>query len=156
GTNAGAVRFLRVAEHVLSDPGRCLWMTAQGRFADPRERPLSLQAGLAHLLARRPDVVAVPLALEYPFWSEKRPEALAAMGRPLRASQGAEAWQSALTDALEATQDRLAQAALARDPAAFQTILGGARGVGGIYGTWRRLRDLAAGRQHDPDHLTES
>ncbi|MEM8822094.1 MAG: lysophospholipid acyltransferase family protein [Pseudomonadota bacterium] len=157
GTSAGAIRFLQVSEHLLSDPGRSLWLTAQGRFADPRERPLELQTGLAHLMARLPNAVAIPLAIEYPFWSEKRPEALAAIGTPLHDSASdAEGWQKALTAALETTQDRLCEAAIARDPALFEIILGGNRGVGGVYGAWSRLRDLVTGRRHNPDHLTES
>ncbi|MEM7491257.1 MAG: lysophospholipid acyltransferase family protein, partial [Pseudomonadota bacterium] len=108
GTTGGAVRFLRVAEHVLADPGRSLWMTAQGRFADPRERPLALQTGLAHLMARMSSATALPLALEYPFWTEKRPEALAALGDPVHAVAGdVDACQTALTRGLETIQDRL-------------------------------------------------
>ncbi|WP_299817684.1 lysophospholipid acyltransferase family protein [uncultured Jannaschia sp.] len=150
---AGAARFLRVGTHLLGDPKRMLWMTAQGRFADPRERPVALRPGLAHLMARVPGAMALPLAIEYPFWSEKRPEALAAFGRPLADLGPVGAWQDGLDAALTATQDRLAKAAMAREPAAFETILGGARGVGGVYGLWSRLRDMAAGRGHDPDHL---
>ncbi|MEM7642505.1 MAG: lysophospholipid acyltransferase family protein [Pseudomonadota bacterium] len=157
GSPAGAVRFIRIGQHLLSNPKRSLWLTPQGRFADPRERPVTLQAGLAHLMARVPGAVALPLAMEYPFWSEKRPEALAAFGTPLRnVTADVDGWQTALTGGLETIQDHLAQAAIARDTVAFETILGGARGVGGIYGTWCRLRDLATGRRHNPDHLTES
>ncbi|WP_299837467.1 lysophospholipid acyltransferase family protein [uncultured Jannaschia sp.] len=152
-SRAGGVRFLRVGTHLLDDPSRTLWMTVQGRFADPRERPVTLRPGLAHLMARVPDATALPVALEYPFWSEKRPEALAAFGSPLVDVGSAAAWQGALEMGLTATQDRLAAAATARDPAAFETILGGARGVGGVYGLWSRLRDTAAGRGHDPDHV---
>ena len=155
GTRAGAVRFLRVGTQVVSDPRRCLWMTAQGRFADPRERPVDLRAGLAHLLARVPGAVALPLALEYPFWSEKRPEALCHFGPPVPATDGAEALHDRLGAALEAAQDRLAGAALARDPAAFETILGGRRGVGGIYAAWSRLRAAGGGARYDPDHLPD-
>jgi 1-acyl-sn-glycerol-3-phosphate acyltransferase len=155
GRRAGAARFLRVGAHVLSDPRRMIWMTAQGRFADPRERPAAMRPGLAHLLARVPRAVAVPVALEYPFWSEKRPEALAAFGDPLRPQGDAEGVQAALEQALEATQDRLAEAAMARDAAAFRVLIGGGRGVGGFYGAWQRLRALAAGRRYDPDHLTQ-
>ena len=153
-SRAGAARFLRIGTHLLDDPSRMIWMTAQGRFADPRERPVTLRPGLAHLMARVPHAMAVPVALEYPFWSEKRPEALAAFGAPLTGIGPAAAWRDALETALTATQDRLALAAAAREPEAFETILGGARGVGGVYGLWSRLRDIAAGRGHDPDHLT--
>lgn len=155
GTRSGALRFLKVGEHLLSDPGRTMWTTSQARFADARERPVVLRPGLAHLMARVPGAVALPLALEYPFWSEKRPEALAAFGAPLRGADGAQAWQTALEEALTATQDRLAEAAMAREPAAFDTILGGTRGVGGIYGFWSRLRAMGRARRHDPDHLPE-
>jgi 1-acyl-sn-glycerol-3-phosphate acyltransferase len=155
GTRAGAARFLRVGSHLLADPARTIWMTAQGRFADPRERPVSLRPGLAHLMARVPGAVAVPLAMEYPFWSEKRPEALAAFGVPVNGLDDADAWQAALETGLTRAQDDLAAAALARDPSVFETILGGARGVGGIYGAWTRLRDALAGRRHDPDHLAD-
>jgi hypothetical protein len=130
-----------------------IWMTAQGRFADPRERPVALRPGLARLLARVPDAVALPVALEYPFWSEKRPEALAAFGAPLRPTGTPEAMQAALEAALGRTQDALAEAARARDPAAFELLIGGGRGVGGIYGMWQRARALARGRRFEPDHM---
>ncbi len=154
-TGAGAARFLKVGTHLLEDPSRTIWMTAQGRFADPRERPVGLRPGLAHLMRRVPGTVARPMAIEYPFWSEKRPEALAAFGPPVTGHDSVEAWQDALEAGMTRTQDSLAGAAMARDPAAFATVLGGARGVGGIYGAWSRLRDVTAGRRHDPDHRTE-
>lgn len=155
GTRAGAARFLKVGAHVLSDPARMLWMTAQGRFADPRERPASMRPGLAHLLARVPGALAVPLAVEYPFWTEKRPEALCAFGPPLRPEGRPAEAHAALEAALEAAQDALAAGAMARDPAAFRPVLGGARGVGGIYGAWSRGRAALSGRRHDPDHVSD-
>ena len=156
GTRAGAVRFLKVGERVLSDPARMIWMTAQGRFADPRERPLELRPGLAHLLARVPGAVALPLAVEYPFWAEKRPEALAAFGEPVRHDGSTDATHEALTDALAGAMDRLADASVARDPARFGTVLGGVRGVGGIYGLWSRARAAVKGSPYDPDHMAET
>jgi 1-acyl-sn-glycerol-3-phosphate acyltransferase len=157
GSARGAAQFLRIGERILSDPARMLWLTSQGTFADPRVRLVELQKGLAHLMARVPGAVAVPLALEYPFWSEKRPEALAAFGPPVRADAGGRAALNAtLTEALEATQDGLARCAIARDPAAFDRVLGGRAGVGGVYGGWQRLRDALAGRVHSPDHLSDA
>jgi 1-acyl-sn-glycerol-3-phosphate acyltransferase len=156
GTRAGATRFLKVGTRVLSDPRRAIWMTAQGRFADPRERPVTLRPGLAHLLARLDGAVALPLAIEYPFWTEKRPEALCRFGAPVEVGGGAEGWQVALERGLAETQDALARAAMARDPRAFETVLGGAKGVGGIYGAWSRARALAAGKRYDPDHVGDS
>jgi 1-acyl-sn-glycerol-3-phosphate acyltransferase len=48
----GAAEFLRVGQLILSEPNRVLWVTAQGRFADVRERPLALRSGVGHLAAR--------------------------------------------------------------------------------------------------------
>lgn len=149
-SRAGAVRFLKVGQAVLSDPRRMLWVTAQGRFADPRERPLRLRAGVAALMARVPGAVALPLALEYPFWSEKRPEALLAYGAPQR-----EASEDALEEALAGTMDRLAEAAMRREPAAFEDVARGRQGVGGVYGLWSRLRAKAAGRAYVAEHMAE-
>ena len=50
------MRFLEVSTRLLADPNRMLWVTAQGRFADPRLRPLGLRGGVAHLV----DVVVLP------------------------------------------------------------------------------------------------
>ncbi|CUH40459.1 hypothetical protein JSE7799_03191 [Jannaschia seosinensis] len=154
-TRAGAARFLRVGTHILSDPKRMVWMTAQGRFADPRARPVAMRPGLSHLMARLEGAVALPLAMEYPFWSEKRPEALAAFGTPVRIGGNAKAWQAALEDALTETQDRLAAAAIARDPAAFYRVIGGRSGVGGIYGMWSRGRAWIGGHRYQSDHLSD-
>ena len=153
----GAARFLTTSQAILADPRRMLWVTAQGRFADPRERPLALRPGVAHLMARMPGAVALPLALEYPFWSEKRPEALAAFGTLLDGAEGGTAaiWAERLEGALTGTADRLAGLAQARDPSAFENLLAGKAGVGGVYGTWQRLQALAKGRRHVPDHLAE-
>jgi 1-acyl-sn-glycerol-3-phosphate acyltransferase len=152
---AGAARFLATSQGILSDPRRMLWITAQGRFADPRERPLALRPGVAHLMARVPGAVAVPLAMEYPFWSEKRPEALAAFGPPLEGTADAATWGPRLEAAMTGTCDRLATLAMARDPSAFTNLLAGRAGVGGVYGTWQRLKALARGERHVPDHLAE-
>ncbi len=131
----GARRFLRVGAAVLDAPGTVLWVTAEGEFADARRRPVVLRPGVAHLLRGRSGVVAVPLALEYPFWDESAPEALARFGPPLAAEPGRDVagWQAALGDALAATMDRLADDAMARDPARFAVLAGGRVGVGGVY-----------------------
>lgn len=150
----GAARFLHTGRCILGEPDRVMWITAQGRFADPRERPLNLRSGAAHLLARCPQVQAVPMAIEYPFWSERRPEALLAFGAPVEAapSEGPDALATRLEAALTDTADTLATRAIVRDPAAFDTLIDGSHGTGGVYGQWQRLRDRIAGREHVPDH----
>lgn len=149
---AGAAAFLRGAARVWEEPSRVLWVTAQGRFADPRERPLGLRPGVARLLARHPGAVALPLALEYPFWSERRPEALACFGAPLT---GEGITEERVEAALEAACGRLAALAQGRDPADFVTLLGGRRGAGGVWGAWERARAALRGERHRPDHQPE-
>jgi 1-acyl-sn-glycerol-3-phosphate acyltransferase len=157
GTRAGAVAFLRTGAHVLSDPRRILWVTAQGEFADARARPVRLKAGAAQLLARTPGAVALPLALEYPYWSEKKAEALAAFGDPIRVEGPARAaaWQGALEAGLQAAMDALARAAMARDAAPFDDLLRGDGGVGGTYGAWLRLKAALGGRTYEAEHAAD-
>ncbi len=149
GTRGGAAEFLSVGAGILADPRRMLWVTAQGRFSDPRERPIGVRPGVARLLRRVPGAVALPLAVEYPFWTEKSPEALARFGRPQREPDGLE---MALTE----TMDRLAEDALARDPARFATVLEGSAGIGGVYDLGRRARAALRGERFRPEHLPEN
>ena len=154
GSRAGATTFLRTSRAVLSAPSRMLWVTAQGRFADPRTRPVALRPGVAHLMAGLPGAVALPVALEYPFWDESRPEALARCGRPVEGSGSAREWHRRLEDALEEAMDALAADAAARDPSPFRELLRGQAGVGGVYDVWRRARALAKGEQFSSAHAS--
>jgi 1-acyl-sn-glycerol-3-phosphate acyltransferase len=148
GTREGAAAFLKVGAGILADARRMLWVTAQGRFSDPRERPLGLRPGVARLLRRVPGAVALPLAVEYPFWTEKLPEALARFGPPQR---DPERLELALTETVE----RLAEDAMARDPARFETLLEGRAGIGGFYDLWRRAAATLRGDRFRREHLPE-
>ncbi len=153
----GAVAFLRTAGRVLA-PERddMLWMNAPGRFADPRERPVPIAPGLARLPELAPHATFVPLALEYPFWSERKAEMLAAFGNPLSGAalhaMPREARAEALAAALAGTMDQLVGDAVARDPARFHVVEQGGEGMGGIYDLWRRGRAALTGRRFDPRH----
>ncbi len=149
---AGAARFLAVSRHVLADPRRMLWMTSQATFADARVRPIGFVPGVAHVMARVPGAVALPMAMEYPFWAQKRPEALVAFGAPLEGEDDAAGWTGRLEHALTATMDGLAARAESRDESAFTALVEGRRGVGGVYDGWRRLRATLAGRPFEADH----
>lgn len=153
GSRRGAATFLRTGAAILADPKRMLWVTAQGRFADPRARPLGLRPGVSRLLAMTPRAVAVPLAFEYPFWSEKRPEALARFGAPLEAEEAAR--PERLEAALERTMDALAEDAAARDPGRFADVLAGRAGIGGVYDAYRRASAALGGRRFRPEHQPE-
>ena len=152
----GAVQFLAASRAVLSAPGRALWITAQGRFADVRARPLGLRPGIAHLPEIAANALFVPLALDYAFWEERGAEACCAFGDPIPAADLLAlprperlAW---LEGALACTLDRLAGDVIARDPGRFETLVSGRRGVGGIYDGWRRLGAALAGRRFEAGH----
>lgn len=155
-TLRGAAQFLRTGTAILSHPRSALWVTAQGRFADVRQRPLRLQSGVGYLAARMTAGVVLPVALEYPFWNESTPEALVRVGEPLRPADrpglDGKEWTALIEDALTANLDALSLEAQARDPSAFTELLGGKAGVGGVYDAWRRLKAWARGRRFDPSH----
>ncbi|MGF1553765.1 MAG: lysophospholipid acyltransferase family protein [Paracoccaceae bacterium] len=157
GDRAAARPFLETARGVLAAGHRMLWITAEGEFTDPRVRPVRLRRGLAHLMAARPDAVAVPLALEYPFWTEARPEALARFGPAVEPADraSAAAWQTALETGLETTLDALAADAIARRADAFETLVSDRGGVGGIWGAIEAARARLAGKRFEPEHMAE-
>ena len=160
GTTRGASQFLRMASAILAEPRATLWVTAQGRFADVRERPPRLRAGVGHLAQSLTAGVVLPLAIEMTFWNERTPEALARFGEPLdiaaRREWTAEEWTAAIEAALERTQDALAAEAMRRDPDIFETIVRGRAGVGGIYDYWRRLRAWTRGEKFRAEHGSAS
>jgi hypothetical protein len=152
----GAAQFLAAARSILAAPDGMLWITAQGRFADARARPLALRPGVGRLAEIAPDALFVPLALEYAFWDERGAEAfaafgagitgaeLAALGRPQRLAR--------LEADLAATLDRLSADVISREPARFRALVAGRKGVGGVYDLWRRLAARLTGRRFDPAH----
>ncbi len=145
----GAARFLDVSLRVLSSPTSAMWITAEGAFTDPRSRPVRLRPGLAHLARRIEGAVLVPLAIEYTFWNERKPEALVRFGAPLEAGRNRSVadWTELLERELAATMDVLAAESAMRDPALFAPLLSGTAGVGGIYDLWRRLGAWSRGRR---------
>ena len=155
-SRAGAATFLRLGARVLADPAGVLWVTAQGRFADARQRPVVLRPGLAHLARLAPGALLLPLAAEYPFWNESRPEALLRFGAPVEAAsllgRSAREGTRVLEAALEAAMDGLARDAVGRDAAPFRTLLEGGAGGGGVYDVLRRARAAVSGRGFDPAH----
>jgi 1-acyl-sn-glycerol-3-phosphate acyltransferase len=152
----GAAQFLRTSEAILAAPNGVLWLTVQGRFADVRQRPLAIQPGVGHLAARLPDAVILPIALEYPFWDERTPEALVRLGRPLATADAPgrtpKEWTAAIEVSLTDTLTALNADAVTRDPARFTPLIDGTVGVGGLYDGWRRFTALARGRKFDPSH----
>jgi 1-acyl-sn-glycerol-3-phosphate acyltransferase len=160
GTARGASAFLRIARAGLAEPDTVLGITAEGNFTDPRQRPITLRPGLAHLARQCPQAVFLPLALEYSFWNESKPEALLRFGTAVRPSPEGETsvaqWQRALETGLAETMDALTEASVQRNPALFTELFSGTAGVGGIYDLWRRARAMATGQRFNPRHETGS
>jgi len=156
GTWGGSARFWRMARAALHRSDVMFWITSQGEFVDPRQRPVGIRPGVGHAAEGASRGLIVPLAVEYPFWTERFPEALAAFGPAMRLAdapnRSAAEWNRLLAQALEATQDRLAEASQRRDPAAFRTIVSGRVGVGGIYDWIRRIAAWCRGRTFDAAH----
>ncbi len=150
----GAAKFLGTSLRILGQPGTSLWITGEGHFTDSRRRPIRLRPGLAHLARRVPDAVFLPLALEYAFWNESKPEALAMFGGPVAApaDDSVAGWTAQLEHALAQTMDDLAQLSMARETAPFLPLVRGGSGVGGIYDLYRRGRAWVSGRRFDPAH----
>lgn len=156
GTVEGALTFLRTGTAVLSNRHHAVWVTAQGRFTDPRVRPVELRPGVGHLARRLNDVVILPLAIEYPFWQERYPEALAHFGSPIEVRLGRshtiEEWMVKIKAGLIQALDDLAAAAQSQDADRFEALVGGNVGVGGVYDWWRHLKARLAGRRFRPEH----
>lgn len=160
----GAAQFLKTSRTVLATPGASLWITPEGRFVDPRNRSADFEPGLAHLaehLASTDDAtlsraILWPLAIEYPLWEERLPEALCRWGEPIRVAEHAtlckDGWNRLLVDRLRKSQERLAELSLARDPSAFRVLLGGGVGVGGLYDTVRRVFARLRGQRYRAAH----
>ena len=155
-TPRGAAAFLRTSAEILSAPNRALWITAQGRFGDVRERPLGLRPGVARLAELSPACTVLPLAIEYSFWLERGAEAFLAFGAPMRGSDLLDLPRPERLQKLErelaGTLDRLSLDVQSRDPHRFQVIVEGRTGVGGVYDGWRRLSAALRGRAFDPSH----
>ncbi len=158
-STCAALHFLRTTHAILSSSQNVVWLTPQGRFMDVRERPLRMKDGLGAMARREPGAVFIPLAIEYAFWTEPRPEILVSFGEPITPATepacDAGEWTRVFTDALESTQDELAARSCRRDATEWLVLNRGKSGVSGIYDAWRWLRARLTGagfvREHQPE-----
>jgi 1-acyl-sn-glycerol-3-phosphate acyltransferase len=143
GTPRGGIAFLKTTLAILSQPNSAVWIAAQGGLTDARVRPPGLRPGIGHVAARLKEGIILPLALEYPFWDERFPEALARFGEPISIESSPDLsparWVARIEASLEAAQDNLVADALSRNPRLFETLLIGRVGVGGVYDRWCRF-----------------
>jgi len=153
-TPTGGRKFLRMGRRIMAEPQAALWVTAEGHFTDPRQRPVRLRPGVAHLAKHLTHGHIVPLALEYPFWEEKYPEALACFGDPIaiesQTARTTKHWHAKLTEALEHTMNRLSTLAMRREPVDWLTLLSGRAGTSVTYDLWRSVRARLRG---EPFHV---
>ena len=158
-TQRGARTFLRTTHDLLASSRNAVWLTPQGRFMDVRERPLRLEEGLGALAMREPGAAFIPLAIEYVFWTEPRPEILVSFGEPIvpgaDPARLAADWTRVFTDALETTQDELATRSCGRQAAEWITLNRGKSGVSGIYDAWRWSQARVHGEKFQPEHHGE-
>lgn len=165
-TAAGARTFLRIGGAILRQPGGTLWVPAQGHFTDPRARPITLRPGTAHLARQlaRPNsdsneisnAIVLPLAIEYPFWEERLPQALLHFGQPIQAREqtalSVSQWQTLLEQRLEITCDELQKLAIARDVSQFEILIRGSVGVNRVYDWGRSIRARIRGQRFHKGH----
>lgn len=151
---AGTARFLRVGGRLLAHRDTLFCLTPEGRFTDPRERPIRVRPGIVGLIARVPRVTTLPVAIEYPFWSEKLPEALIRFGEPRMMGTATPSIAPAtdLEDRLVTAMDLLRDDAVSRDQGRFVPLLDGDVGVGGLYDVGRRIAAWSHGRRFDAAH----
>jgi 1-acyl-sn-glycerol-3-phosphate acyltransferase len=159
GTAHGGISFMRTTMAILSQPRSAVWITAQGRFTDPRVRPPELLPGVAHIARRLSQGAIVTLALEYPFWEERLPEALVRFGELMMIERGARLSASERVERIEenlaAVQDALMADALSRDPTKFESLLTGKVAIGGLYDRWRRILAWRSGERFQAEHGSE-
>jgi 1-acyl-sn-glycerol-3-phosphate acyltransferase len=155
-STSGAAAFLKHSMGIAGAANTSLWITPEGRFADPRDHEASLMPGLAHLCTRLDDGWVLPLALEYPFWDERLPECLVKLGEPFRirdhASLSKPDWQEKLTERLRETQRQLGVLSVAKTSEPFDQLLKGKRGAGGFYDSLRRAKAWVTGDKFQAAH----
>lgn len=143
----GSVRnFLRLGRKITASNTAALWVTPQGAFTDPRRRLVQLEKGIAQLAAGAEPFDYLPMAIEYPFWEEKHPEALVAFGEPIGSDSIGSGASCELSASLASLQNELAEAAIGRNAEQFEVLESGRYGVGGVYDWWRQLKGWLQGR----------
>jgi 1-acyl-sn-glycerol-3-phosphate acyltransferase len=152
----GAVQFLRQSQAILATPDAMLWLTPQGEFQDQRARPVRFKPGLGHLAKRLEGALFVPLAMDYFHGVERLPEVAIRFGDPIESDSGRglthASWTRRLEQALEQTQDQLAEDVTHRSNRPLSSLLSGRSGIGGIYDLWRRAKATLRGQRFEAGH----
>ncbi|MBX3354976.1 MAG: lysophospholipid acyltransferase family protein [Phycisphaeraceae bacterium] len=138
--NPHSVRLLMAeSERIWSKEAQAVLMiTPQGHFTDPRQ-PIELRPGAALVAARRPRVAVLAVAVEYPFWSSKKPEVLLRARRvPNPGESSPRKWLESMSQTMADNGAALASLTMARSARPFETLIDGER-PRGPYALWLRL-----------------
>lgn len=126
----------------MTQGGEVLLLTPQGTLTDVRA-PIRLRPGAASMAASLEEVEVVAVAVEYAFWLDQRPEVfLRATGcRPIAEGRlpSTADWHRAMQGAMQENAAALASKVIARDPAAFEVLVGGETSIHPVYDWWLRL-----------------
>ena len=126
----------------MADGGEVLLLTPQGTLTDVRA-PIRLRPGAAAMAASLPQVEVIAVAIEYAFWLDQRAEVfLRAVRVPPAADDRAPStadWHRAMQVSMQENAAALAAQVIARDPAAFEVLVGGETSVHPVYDWWLRL-----------------
>jgi hypothetical protein len=146
--------FLRYTAELLQ-PGRAVWLTAQGEIVSNWRRPVRFQPGVGHLVRGVPGLAAVPVAIAYEFLEEPRPEIFVRFG-PARCFPDRAAAPAAITACLEQDLEReldtVQEALVRRELGAFTVLLAGATSQSVVYDGVRALRAWLTGRPDPVRH----
>ena len=152
----GASNFLASSADILARNDSAIWVAAQGRFTDVRQRPLGLRPGIARLAEIAPNALFIPVAIEYGFWVERGAEAFAAYGPAIRGEEllamSRDERRDHLEERLSVIADRLSEDVMSREPERFISLLEGKAGVGGVFDIWKRFKAMLRGERYDPAH----
>lgn len=107
---------IRYAAKLLREPGRLVWVFAQGDERPITERPLRFRAGAATVSRLCPGATVIPLALRYEFGQTERPALHVNIGEPLPYERNVEAGQAQQEAAVLALLDELDALLIAKTP----------------------------------------
>jgi len=150
----GASDFLSVTKTILEAKRVTIWITPEGQFSDVRDHSQSLMPGLSHLASKFPNVKFVPVAFEYAFWNESRPQIFARIGAPISSPTplSKSDWNRLLTERLRQTQCDLAESVKTRNPAEFEYLIASRPVRLSWYDYGRSWSAWLKGKSFDPRH----
>jgi 1-acyl-sn-glycerol-3-phosphate acyltransferase len=156
-TSSGASEFLAMTKLILESQNAAIFITPEGRFTDVRDYSVPLMPGLAHLASKSNQVAFIPMALEYAFWDESRPQMFARLGAAMvsggdTAPCSKSEWNELLTRRLRQTQSELADSVISRDAGRFEHIIASRPIRLGWYDYFRSWASRMEGKRFDPRH----